>query len=119
MREGYYSDKYFVRAREILLADRRDARVTMQVFGKSQAYLGGMDEAIAILKLCSDDWSELTVRALYDGEKVEPWETVMTIDGPVRDVRASRDPLPRRARAPHARRARTRASSSTPRTPKR
>src|SRR6476469_9581298 len=82
MREGYYSDKYFVRAREILLADRRAARVTMQVFGKSQAYLGGMDEAIAILKLCSDDWSELTVRALYDGERIEPWERVMTIEGP-------------------------------------
>ena len=82
MREGYYSDKYFVRAREILLADHRAARVTMQVFGKSQAYLGGMDEAIAILKLCSDDWSALTVRALYDGEPIEPWETVLTIEGP-------------------------------------
>jgi len=82
MREGYYSDKYFVRAREILLADHRAARVTMQVFGKSQAYLGGMDEAIAILKLCSDDWSALSVRALYDGEPIEPWETVMTITGP-------------------------------------
>jgi nicotinate phosphoribosyltransferase len=82
MREGYYSDKYFVRAREILLADHRAARVTMQVFGKSQGYLGGMDEAIAILKLCSDDWSALEVRALYDGEPIEPWETVLTIDGP-------------------------------------
>lgn len=82
MREGYYSDKYFVRTREILLADHHTSRVTMQVFGKSHAYLGGMDEAIAILKLCTDDWSSLTVRALYDGEPVEPWETVMTIEGP-------------------------------------
>jgi len=82
MREGYYSDKYFVRAREILIADHHTALVTMQVFGKSQAYLGGMDEAIAILKLCSDDWSALTVRALYDGEPIEPWETVLTIEGP-------------------------------------
>ena len=54
----------------------------MQVFGKSQAYLGGMDEAIAILKLCAHDWSALTVRALYDGEPIEPWETVLTIEGP-------------------------------------
>jgi nicotinate phosphoribosyltransferase len=82
MREGYYSDKYFVRAREILLADHHSPNVTMQVFGKSQAYLGGMDEAIAILKLCSDDWRALTVRALYDGDPIEPWETVMTIEGP-------------------------------------
>jgi nicotinate phosphoribosyltransferase len=82
MREGYYSDKYFVRAREILIADHHSPRVTMQVFGKAHAYLGGMDEAIAILKLCSDDWSKLTVHALYDGDRIEPWETVMTIEGP-------------------------------------
>src|ERR671923_370174 len=82
MRQGYYSDKYFVRAREILLADRHSPRVTMQVFGKTPAFLGGMDEAIAILKLCSDDWSALDVHALYDGDRIEPWETVMLIEGP-------------------------------------
>jgi nicotinate phosphoribosyltransferase len=82
MREGYYSDKYFVRAREILLADGYSPRVMMQVFGKTHAYLGGMDEAIAILKLCSDDWEALTVHALFDGDEVQPWETVMTVEGP-------------------------------------
>lgn len=82
MRTGYYSDKYFVRAREVLLADHHTPRVTMQVFGKTQAYLGGMDEAIAILKLCSTEWSALEVRALYDGDQIAPWETVMTIEGP-------------------------------------
>ncbi len=82
MREGYYSDKYFVRAREILLADAYFPHVMMQVFGKTHAYLGGMDETIAVLKLCSDDWSRLTVHALYDGDRIEPWETVMTIEGP-------------------------------------
>lgn len=82
MREGYYSDKYFVRAREVLLADRHRPRVLMQVFGKTQGYLGGIDEAIAILKLCSESWDELVVHALYDGEAIGPWETVLTIDGP-------------------------------------
>ncbi len=82
MRAGYYSDKYFVRAREILLADHYRPRVTMQVFGKSHAFLGGVDEAIAILKLCSIPWSELEVRALYDGDEVEPRETVLLIEGP-------------------------------------
>ena len=53
----------------------------MQVFQKQRAVLGGMDEAIAILKLCSDDWDELTVHALYDGDEVAPWETVLTIEG--------------------------------------
>lgn len=82
MRAGYYSDKYFVRAREILLADGYRPRVTMQVFGKVPAFLGGMDEAIAILQLCAIEWPELEVHALYDGDEVEPWETVLLIEGP-------------------------------------
>ena len=82
MRDGYYSDKYFVRAREILLADKYRPRVTMQVFGKTHAFLGGVDEAIAILKLCAVEWPELEVNALHDGDKVEPWETVLLIEGP-------------------------------------
>jgi nicotinate phosphoribosyltransferase len=81
MREGYYTDAYFNHARAALLEDGRHPRVVMQVFQKKEAYLGGMDEAIAILKLCSEDWSELTVHALYDGERITPWESVMTIEG--------------------------------------
>lgn len=82
MRSGYYSDKYFVRAREVLLADNHHPRVLMQVFCKTRAYLGGIDEAIAILKLCAVEWSDLTVHALFDGDEIGPWETVMTIEGP-------------------------------------
>jgi nicotinate phosphoribosyltransferase len=61
MREGYYTDAYFNHARETLLS--------------------GIDEAIAILKLCSHDWEALTVHALYEGDRIAPWETVMTIEG--------------------------------------
>ncbi len=82
MREGYYSDKYFVRARDLLRKDGHRPRVTMQVFGKSHAYLGGIDEAIAILKLCAERWDELVVHALYDGDEIQPWETVLLIEGP-------------------------------------
>lgn len=82
MRQGYYSDKYFVRAREILLADGHSPRVTMQVFGKQHAFLGGIDEAIAILKLCSFGWDRLAVHALHDGDEIEPWEVVLLIEGP-------------------------------------
>ncbi len=81
MREGYYTDAYFNHARETLIADGRRPRVVMQVFQKKHAVLGGMDEALAILKLCSHDWDALTVHALYDGDALTPWETVMTIEG--------------------------------------
>jgi nicotinate phosphoribosyltransferase len=40
-----------------------------------------MDEAIAILRLCSHGWADLEVRALYDGDRIDPWETVLTIEG--------------------------------------
>jgi nicotinate phosphoribosyltransferase len=53
----------------------------MQVFQKRHAYLGGMDEALAILKLCAEDWEALTVHALYDGDPIEPYETVLMIEG--------------------------------------
>ena len=61
--------------------------VVMQIFQKQDSWLGGMDEAIAILKLCADDWDALTVNALYDG-----------------DVLDGRDDDPRAARAARAER---------------
>lgn len=85
MREGYYSDKYFLYARDVLLADGHNPNVTMQVFQKQRAWLGGIDEAIAILKLCLSDgfsWDQLEVHALRDGDAISPWETVMLITGP-------------------------------------
>ena len=81
-RAGHYSDKYFVRTRDVLRQDGHRPHVLMQVFCKHAGWIGGVDEAIAILKRCSDDWSALTVRALYDGDPIAPFETSMTIDGP-------------------------------------
>ena len=81
MRAGYYTDAYFNHTRATLLRDGRHPHVVMQVFQKNHAYLGGMDEAIAILKLCGDDWEALTVNALYDGDVLQPYEPVLTIEG--------------------------------------
>jgi nicotinate phosphoribosyltransferase len=82
IRAGRYTDKYFTRAREVLVRDGRAPRVHLQVFGKSQAWLGGVDEAIALLRLCSRDWQALRICALYDGEEIAPWETVLSVEGP-------------------------------------
>jgi len=85
MREGYYSDKYFVHTRDVLAHAGRNPRVTMQVFQKQPAWLGGVDEAIAVLKTCLTagySWSDLEVLALRDGDQVAPRETVMFITGP-------------------------------------
>jgi len=81
MRDGYYTDAYFNHTRAALLADGRRPRVLTQIFQRERAMLGGVDEALAILELCSHDRDELIVYALYDGDRVEPWETVLTIEG--------------------------------------
>jgi nicotinate phosphoribosyltransferase len=90
MRDGYYSDTYFNRAREILERDNYHPRIRMQIFQRSSSVLCGIDEAIAILKLCSgrhdgarwrDGWNQLNVHALYDGDRIAPFETVLTIEG--------------------------------------
>jgi nicotinate phosphoribosyltransferase len=81
LRDGYYTDAYFNHARSTLLGDGRRPHVVVQVFQKREAYLGGMDEAIALLKLCAHDWEDLTVRALHDGDPIAPYETVLTIEG--------------------------------------
>lgn len=81
MRAGWFTDAYFNYARSTLLADRRRPRVVLQVFQKRDAYLGGIDEALAILRLCADGWEGLEVHALHDGDRIAPWEPVLTIEG--------------------------------------
>jgi nicotinate phosphoribosyltransferase len=81
MRAGWYTDAYFNHTRTVLLEDDRHPHVVVQVFQKNQAWLGGMDEAIAILELCCRERDGLEIRALYDGDPIEPWETVLTIEG--------------------------------------
>jgi nicotinate phosphoribosyltransferase len=90
MREGYYTDQYFNLTRDLLEAEDRHPRVLMQVFQKEDSILGGIDEAVAILKACSgrhvdggwqNGWHELEVRALEEGDRIAPHETVMTIEG--------------------------------------
>jgi nicotinate phosphoribosyltransferase len=91
IRDGYYSDAYFNYAKELLEAEGRHPRVLMQVFQRKESILGGIDEAIAVLKEAAGRrnpdgtwagaWDELEVNALYEGDAISPWETVMTIEG--------------------------------------
>ena len=78
---GLFTDAYFVRSREVLRQDKRSPNVVMQFSGKREGWLSGIDEAIAILKTCADDWSALAVHALYEADRFETWDTVLTIEG--------------------------------------
>ncbi len=95
LRRGYYSDAYFNSAKVVLERNDLHRRVAMQVFQKRQrAVLGGMDEALAVLRVAAgrfagDDpdapwqpgWDDLVVKALHDGDEVAAYETVLTIEG--------------------------------------
>ena len=91
LRQGYYTDAYFNFTKDLLEREGRHRTVVMQVFQKHRSVLGGIDEAIAVLKLCSGSfeangewrsgWPELTVHALHEGDEISPYETVMHIEG--------------------------------------
>src|SRR5215204_4139687 len=90
IRDGYYSDAYFNLTKSLLEADGHHPRVLMQVFQRKESILGGIDEAIAVLKDCAGHyegdawmrgWEKLEVKALHEGDEISPWETVMTIEG--------------------------------------
>ena len=78
---GDYSDEYFNRTRQILKDNGMDTRVRMQVFQKKDAVLCGMDEALGLISRCAENAEDLTVKTLCDGDKIAPYETVMTIEG--------------------------------------
>jgi len=81
LRTGWYSDKYFVRTRDILIADDRHPRVVMQVFTRRPGIACGLDEAIAVLRLAAKRPKELFIDALHDGDAISESETVMLIEG--------------------------------------
>ena len=90
IRDGYYSDAYFNLTKSLLESDDHHPRVLMQVFQRKDSILGGVDEAIAVLKqgaghyegdLWVPGWDNLEVKALHEGDEISPWETVMTIEG--------------------------------------
>src|SRR6195952_870723 len=92
MREGYYSDAYFTLTKALLEDDDEHPDVTVQVFQQNEGVLGGIDEALAVLRLCSgrhdretgagiDGGEQLEVRALHEGDHIEPHEPVLQISG--------------------------------------
>ncbi len=83
IKKGFYTDAYFLRTQEILDAANHQPKVLMQVFQRENSVLCGIDESIAILKTCARN--PVKIHALFDGDEVKPWETVMTIEGNLAD----------------------------------
>ncbi|MCP3033114.1 nicotinate phosphoribosyltransferase [Halobacillus sp. A1] len=82
VKEGWFSAVYFLKTKEIVENHLEDNIVTMQFFQKDHGVLCGSDEAIALIHEFSDHPEELEIHSLKDGDKIEPYETVLTITGP-------------------------------------
>lgn len=81
IKAGFFSELGSTMERAILGREKQPARVHLQVIGRQGGYLSGIDEVVALLKLCADDWTALTIQALYEGDRFEEGDVVLTIEG--------------------------------------
>lgn len=84
--EGYYTDTYFNRAKEILEKDNHNPIVRMQVFQKhDNVCLCGIKETLRVMhRALGSNYHKLTIKALKDGDMINANETVMLIEGEYR-----------------------------------
>lgn len=80
--EGWFSAVYFLKTKKIVEEKIPNNIVTMQFFQKDDAVLCGTDEVIALLHTFAEKPEDLEIYSLKDGDKIKPYETVLTITGP-------------------------------------
>ena len=66
IKKGWYTDKYFVRTRDILRKAGRKPDVIMQVFAKKRGVFCGGTESARIIKECGS--RKLIVKILAEGD---------------------------------------------------
>lgn len=87
IREGWLSDRYFVRSARTLEHAGRDPVVTLQFFAKMHGVVAGLFECIRMLQTQlapSYDYRDLEVDTLLDGDRLQPWEVALRIRGSYR-----------------------------------
>lgn len=85
VQEGHepYTDKYFLRSREILKAEDINPIVRYQVFARQDLTLEGVDEAVEFLGQVGRD---IRVYGLRDGEEYRANEPILKLEGHVQDL---------------------------------
>jgi len=91
IKNGFFTDVYFTRALNIINSCRKknpdyNPRFLMNVFSrhkKGKAVVCGLDYAIRLMQATAT--GDLEIHALYDGDIINPNETVMTIAGHLQD----------------------------------
>jgi len=82
--DGYYTDKYFCRTKDVLSKCKHNPIVRMQVFQRNDnVCVCGISESVELMnRALGAQFKGLKIRALTDGTIVNAWETVMIIEGP-------------------------------------
>lgn len=96
IREGWLSDRYFVRAERTLRHAGLDPAVTLQFFSKKEGIVAGLFECVRMLQTQlapGHDVRDLEVWTLGDGDPVEPWEVSFRIAGRYRAFAHLETPL--------------------------
>lgn len=96
IREGWLTDRYFVRTSHTLAHAGRDPRVTMQLFAKKHGVVAGLYECVRMLQTQLSpgyEVEDLEVWTLLEGERVEPWEVAFRITGRYRAFAHLETPL--------------------------
>ncbi|MDR2944966.1 MAG: hypothetical protein LBU81_07825 [Methanosarcinales archaeon] len=83
-----YTDKYFLRAHEILQKENLNPFVRAQVFvRKGPGIIAGMEEAVSFILSNSDlEKNGGRIYALSDGAPYEPLETILMMEAPILDI---------------------------------
>lgn len=93
---GWLSDRYFVRTAATLARADLDPEVTLQLFAKHDGVVAGLYEGVRLIQTQLAPGYEsalVTIETLLDGDRIEPWETVMLVRGPYRAFAHLETPL--------------------------
>ena len=91
MREGWYTDRYFLRTAATLAHAGKSPIVRMQLFAKKDGVVAGIYEALRMLQTQlaplpgsreTPTLRDLTIHTLIEGDVITPWESVMHVEGP-------------------------------------
>lgn len=82
LKTGFFTANYFLKANKIVREHLSGHKVTMQFFQRTNdAMVSGLDEAIALIKLCAIEPEKLEILALNDGDIINENEPVLKISG--------------------------------------
>ena len=92
IRDGWLTDRYFVRSARTLAHAGLEPQVTLQVFAKHHGVVAGLYEAVRLMQTQLADAADgrpyppdtVEVPTLLAGDAITPWETAMLVRGPYR-----------------------------------